>query len=237
VFLEKEETKKGGGKLLFLQKNKKGRKTMKRVSGCLLFISIFFCMTLAGCFTEMRLAGPVGPPPDAQYADTDPAMAPEIVYGEPNFYDPPIVADVPYDYFVYERDGDFVNIVFIDSFGHRFPRHWNYGGHRMTYGGMHAWHQGYRTSRGSLARHNQKIGPAGRHNQGRPGVAGPSHQAPRQGATHSGPGVTQHQGQRGGPGVGQPQHQGQRGGPGVSTGRQNPAPRAAPKTQPQQKKR
>lgn len=80
-----------------------------------------------------------------------------IVYGEPCYYTPPIAVTFAFDYFTYEPDGPYVDIVFWKN-GHRY-RHepWHDHGRRITAENIHSkeWHNRVRGS--ELSRHREKL--------------------------------------------------------------------------------
>ena len=70
--------------------------------------------------------------------DEEYAQPPPIVYGEPVYLPPPIAVAYPYDYYTYENDGGYVNIVFFSG-GVRHVEMWHDRGVRMTSNHYNQW--------------------------------------------------------------------------------------------------
>lgn len=101
------------------------------------FISLLAVISLSACV--------IAPPPGSYgpVAEPDPGYSP-VAYGEV-YYGPPPFVPVGYQYngWFYERSGDYVNIVFIDRYGHHHREYWNYGGTRMRYHMVGSWHKNH----------------------------------------------------------------------------------------------
>jgi|GEM_PF-833195 len=80
-----------------------------------------------------------------------------VIYGEPCYYQPPIVVTFGFDYFTYELSGRYVDIVFWRG-GHPYHRKpWHHGGRRVTSDYIHSgqWHNNI--SPDDLSRHRDKL--------------------------------------------------------------------------------
>jgi hypothetical protein len=84
-------------------------------------LSMFACVPL-----EPGAYGPYDPTWDAS-----PDYYPPVVYQEPVYYPPPIPVSYPYKYYYYVPNGPYVDIVIIDSYGHKRVHQWHENGRRM----------------------------------------------------------------------------------------------------------
>ena len=123
-------------------------------------ISFFlFAFALSGCMVSLRPADPVAVPaaPVAPAEVVEQDAAPEIVFNEPVYYPPPLVAGFTYDHWMYVPNGPFIDIVFIDHYGVRHVEPWRHAVARMTLAHLPEWHRSYHVPRRDLQLHNERL--------------------------------------------------------------------------------
>jgi hypothetical protein len=102
--------------------------------GLLLLVTAVF---LQGCVIAPPRYNVVSSPAgDEEYDEYAEIAYEQVYYTEP----PPIIVGYPYRHWMYVRNGDFVDVIFVDYDGHQHIEHWNHGG-RMTYDRAAGWHR------------------------------------------------------------------------------------------------
>lgn len=126
---------------------------MKRKSAIAL-ITLSGTMLLSGCY----IAAHHPAPPPVEYDTAPPEyVSPVINYGEPVYLPPPVVINYRYDYYVYERQGGYVNIVFYKNGRRIRSENWYSNGRRMTPYQMEAWRQTHKVERAKIEHHRRML--------------------------------------------------------------------------------